>query len=390
MKIGITIDISRLSLFVSGINQNAIYLAMLLKEGGNDTYLIHVKDQDTKSLDQTKKLCKKHSLNRLAFNEVSSKKLDVVISLGVTISDVMANAWRNKNPNIKFISYKCGNEFFVDAETYIYKTHQERAASHSKITPVIPDAVWSIPQMENTNLHYYSFILGTENTTVVPFIWDPMLMEAALESNEVSIYDGRKINRIGIMEPNISLMKFCIPPAIIADRVFKNHKDIEIEKLMLIGANGIQNDLKFKELIGKMELYKAGKMSADARHATPFILDKYAHIIVSWQWENPLNYLYLDAAWLGYAVVHNAHLCKDVGYYYEGFDFENGEEVLYNAMKNHAEDSNYLTEQRKNITRYTRMNQNMVKQYNILLQDVVNDEFKRQVYDPLTNSVSPK
>ena len=96
MKIGITIDISRLSLFVSGINQNAIYLAMLLKEGGNDTYLIHIKDQDTKSLDQTKKLCKKYGLNRLAFNEVSSKKLDVVISLGVTISDVMANAWRNK------------------------------------------------------------------------------------------------------------------------------------------------------------------------------------------------------------------------------------------------------------------------------------------------------
>ena len=30
--------------------------------------------------------------------------------------------------------------------------------------------------------------------------------------------------------------------------------------------------------------------------------------------------MYLDAAFMGYPVLHNAPMCKDVGYYYEGCD----------------------------------------------------------------------
>jgi hypothetical protein len=92
---------------------------------------------------------------------------------------------------------------------------------------------------------------------------------------------------------------------------------------------------------------------------------------------------------MGYPIVHNAHLCKDIGYYYEGFDYEDGERVLAEAMRSHSTNSNYLEEQRNTIKRYTSKNKRLVEQYNQLLNDVVNGEFKRQRYHWKTNEVSP-
>lgn len=387
MKIGITIDIARNSLFTSGINQNALYLALLFDKGGHESYLIHSATKNPgQSLKQLQSL--KTNAKLINFQDSMSESLDVVISLGVTISKEYAKVYRSINPNIKFISYKCGNEFMVDAETYLYDTHEKRADQLTKVDPVIPDAIWSIPQMENTNLQYYSFLLGTDNSTVVPFIWDPIVIESSMKEGSIKKYDGRKIKRIAIMEPSISLMKFCIPPSIIVNRVFKNQKDIEIEKLMLIGAQRLNKNKRFKSIINKMEIAKAGKMSAETRHSTPWILDNYAQLVVSWQWENALNYLYFDVAWMGYPIVHNAHLCKDIGYYYEGFNYEQGEEVVADVMRSHATNKDYLKKEKSKILRYTKENPKLIEQYNILLENVVNGKFKRQRYHWETNEVS--
>ncbi|MGF6856516.1 DUF2827 family protein [Paraburkholderia sp. CI3] len=47
-------------------------------------------------------------------------------------------------------------------------------------------------------------------------------------------------------------------------------------------------------------------------------------IVISHQLENPLNYFYLEVRWQGYPLVHNAHLCADLGYYYRDNDVEEG------------------------------------------------------------------
>ena len=385
MKIGITLDATRASLFTSGINQNALYLALLFNKGGHNTDLIYSNSNAGKSLNEIKSL----PIEIVTFKEAVSQKYDIVISLGVLIEEYMADVFRKQNPNVKFIAYKCGNEFMVDSESYLYNTHDGRSKTMKTIKPVVPDAIWSIPQMENTNLYYYSFLLGTDNSTVVPFVWDPLTIEAAIKSGPFRLYDGREIRRYAIMEPNISMMKFCIPPTIIVDRVFKNHKDIEIEKLMLIGAAGVKDNLRFKTLISKTELAKHKKMSAETRQPTPYILENWAQIVVSWQWENPLNYLYFDVAWMGYPIVHNAHLCKDIGYYYEGFNYEEGERVLADAVRSHPTNKDYLERERSKIKRYTKENSKLVEQYNQLLSDVANGEFKRQTYIPETNEVIP-
>ena len=38
---------------------------------------------------------------------------------------------------------------------------------------------------------------------------------------------------------------------------------------------------------------------------------------------------------MGWPIVHNAHLCKDVGYFYDGFNYEEGGNVLSDVIENH-------------------------------------------------------
>ena len=109
MKIGITIDVSRQSLFTSGINQNGVYLGTVLAEGGHDVYLTYsdasapgnsLKDIQDLNLENVK-LC--------TFKECLDIKMDVIISLGVTISSVMKAAFVDVNEYIKFIAYNSVN-----------------------------------------------------------------------------------------------------------------------------------------------------------------------------------------------------------------------------------------------------------------------------------------
>ena len=84
-----------------------------------------------------------------------------------------------------------------------------------------------------------------------------------------------------------------------------------------------------------LDLFKEKKITSESRYNTLEFMSKHCDIAISHQWENPLNYLYLDLAWMGWPILHNASLCKDVGYYYEGFNYEEGGNVLLDVINNH-------------------------------------------------------
>ena len=126
---------------------------------------------------------------------------------------------------------------------------------------------------------------------------------------------------------------------------------------------------------------------------TPDILGKWSHTIVSWQWTNPLNYLYFDIAWMGYPIIHNAHICKDVGYYYKDVDIIEASEKVKWVIDNHNEEEyllDYILKNRNAIKRYTKKNKTLIKQYNMLLQDLVTDKFQKYNYDEELNLIYKK
>ena len=131
------------------------------------------------------------------------------------------------------------------------------------------------------------------------------------------------------MEPNINIVKYGLIPTMIAEESFrtetgKNH----IDKLMITNGEKLKTNHEFLSIIKTFDLYKDGKITAESRYKTAFVLTQYFDVLISHQILNPLNYLYLDAAYLGYPVLHNATLCKDLGYYYDNSNTKQGAEML--------------------------------------------------------------
>lgn len=373
LKIGITFN-SNVPLWNNGVNQNAIYLANLFNSIGYDTVLIHPKKEDIDKIRDIKTITLDASFN---------VSFDIVVQLGFAMHQQFYDKYILKNPNIKLVAYECGNKFIMDMEATIFKHDQQNIIEDR----AVPDQIWSIPQMENTNLSYYKFINGQDCATVVPFIWEPFSINMKIEQEGYSkAYIPRDLTKIGVLEPNISVMKNSILPMIAIDSAYKS--GATIEQVILFSSEKIRFSETFKSLVSKTKLAKDGIMLANARKNTIDVINNMIDFVVSWQWENNLNYLWLELAWLGYPILHNGNLCQDIGYYWEGFSVESAEKQILNILQYHNDNENYLRDNRKNIHRYTHENDNLKKDYLRLIENLVSNKFEKFTYNWQTNSIS--
>lgn len=379
--IGITLNISHTSLFGNGINQNAIYLAELINNirGYSSILICAVSDlNDLKTL----QLIAGDKIKCVRIEDSFQLRLDVLIVVGLAISKNNLAGWKTLNSNIKLVQYKCGNQFFIDTECMIYDINKDL---HSWDYMPVPDQVWSIPQMEKTNLDYYSIVHNQKNATVVPFIWSPSTIEKRSKDIEAGNYNGRHISRIGIMEPNASFMKHAWLPVLIADQAYKNGLNIDI--LRVFSGIKLKENERFNQLVVFLELYKSTKLSLEKRFPIVDMLKDHIDIIVSWQMENNLNYLYLDAAWLGYPVLHNANLCQDIGYYYSNNNIFEGAKLLEDVVKTHSKNQDYLEKNRSLIHRYLPENEKIQREYARLLDNLIHDKFEKGKFSWKNNTI---
>ena len=378
--IGVTIDLQK-GLWNSGINQNAIYLCETLKNAGYDIILLyHGDDAKAKKIKYIKKF------KPTSIDKRFTVRLDLLITLGVMLNQPDVDKMKAVNPKLKVVSYKCGNEFFSDMENILFGAHESREGMY-KTGIMTPDQIWSIPQMEETNLSYYRYILGQDNATVVPFIWSPTAIEDSCKKNNYSEYSGEPVKNLAVMEPNISVFKNILFPIVALNRAYDNIKD-KVGKFYMIGSSIVKDSKVLYHVVSRSKMFKNKQISFDGRIQTMRLLNDHANIVFSWQMHNPLNYLYLDVAWMGYPIVHNGYLCKDVGYFYNEFDEEEATDVLTHAVHNHHEDKDYMARNRQIISRYLPTNESLIGQYKELVEDVLNDRFKKRIYNSETNSVS--
>ena len=74
---------------------------------------------------------------------------------------------------------------------------------------------------------------------------------------------------------------------------------------------------------------------------------------------------------MGWPILHNAHLCKDVGYYYEGFNYQEASEKLNDILVNHdANKEHYLKHNREIIDTYVPSNKSLQEKYRNLIKNL--------------------
>jgi hypothetical protein len=183
---------------------------------------------------------------------------------------------------------------------------------------------------------------------------------------------GARAKRITVMEPNHDVVKCCLYPLLIIDEVFR-HEPETISFVHATNAERLAHDSpEFVMLMNYLEIVKASKASFVGRFETPAFLAGFTDIVVSHQWENPLNYFYFDVCWQGYPLVHNASLAPELGYYYPDNEVSIGANALLDALWNHDRDwQAYTARQRALLRRYTPDNAALVTDYDRLLEHLV-------------------
>jgi hypothetical protein len=216
------------------------------------------------------------------------------------------------------------------------------------------DAIWMVPQVA-TNSQSYFETLRRRPAQVVPFIWDPIFVnqrsQGFAHQGEYRPHPGPK--RLTVMEPNNDIVKFCMYPAFIAEEAYRRRpQDIEI--LQVTNADRLARESKeFIAVMNQLDIVRQHKAVFLGRFDTPQFLSQMTDVVISHQIENALNYFYFDVCWQGYPLVHNAHMCSDLGYYYEGNDVQAGCGRLLEVLSTHDGSwQDYLTRQRQVLSRY--------------------------------------
>lgn len=377
--IAVTINLAS-GLWNSGINQNAIYLCEVLIAAGYNLVLLYDGEKETvESIEYLKDIECVHLRDK--FN--IGIHIDLLITMGVMLNQEDIDLMKNTNPELKTVAYKCGNEFFSDMENILFDAHSGRLELYKRGL-YKPDQIWSIPQMEETCLDYYRYLFKQDKATVVPFIWSPTAIEHMCKERGYEKYNGEEINNLAVMEPNISVFKNILFPIFAIDRAYDKIKSI-VKKYYMIGSFHLKDKGILFQIVSRSKMFKDKCITFEHRYPTMKVLNEHANIVFSWQMHNPLNYLYLDVAWMGYPIVHNGYLCKDIGYFYNEFNTHEAAGVLEYAVKTHKENSEYLLKNREAISRYLPTSQTVIDQYRELVEDVLVNRFRKRVYNSNTN-----
>jgi hypothetical protein len=366
LRVGVTIGLQHESesLWNNGIKQNAVFLAEALRRC---PVVESVELVNTTAVPVTPSLpWDLQHWPTAAFDE-ASHRLDVVIELGGQLNHAQTAELHARGG--KLVSYCCGFEYVHVMQASLFG---RRLWGPDVFINRAYDAIWMIPQVADLNRGFFT-VLRRKPAHVVPFVWDPLFLE---QSATALPEGGRYIPRAGsrrltVMEPNIDVVKFCLYPALIADEAYRVRPE-SIAILQVTNAEQMAlHNHDFIALMNQLDLVREHKAVFLGRHATPQFLAQNTDIVISHQWENALNYFYLEVCWQGYPLVHNAYLCPDLGYYYAGNDVGAGRLAMLRVLDHHDDGhEEYRRRQRELIERYLPSNPELVARYDALLREV--------------------
>lgn len=384
IKIGITLDIPSCytNLFSNGINQNSLFFCETLLNCGFSVKFI-VRDDYMEEDDLLDKLFYDERFEYCMLKDSVKEQFDIFFIFGYMIGTREIEILREMGT--KIIPYFCGNDYLMDTEKILYNQHPDKDGFKHLDSQEFEE-IWSIPQMYEMNKDYWEIIYNTK-CREIPFIWSPRVLYQLEKLHEASyFYSKKKMQKnIAILEPNISIMKWALPSVLICEKCYNDiSKDSsiqqDIDKLVITNikekTEGILNDFNedaFDKFFEKFSLSKKDKIIKTPRYPLFHALEKYdIDIVVSHQWGNPLNYLYMDLAWMGYPIIHNASLCSDIGYYYADFNYNDGSEILSLVIQGHDEYlKEYTFENRKILNRYLPENKELQQKYIDLIMEVL-------------------
>jgi len=333
LNIGVSIFIRKgeQSLWENGIFQNCLYLVMLLKRSPrvNSTYLV------TAGGDGGPEDAKRFLVDSpapLIDMETAMTKLDVMIEMSAQLNREWSIKFREGGG--KIITMRVGNDYVIDIERMVFNLQ------HALLISGAPyDEVWTLPEYESSCAPYFETLFRAP-VKLMPHLWSPVVLDREVanlpEGQSFGYQPGRRRWRIGLFEPNVCMVKTSYIPMLCCEAAHRENPDM-IERMYAYNTFKLKDHPAFGGFAQSLDLVKHGLGFFEGRYPFAQIVPVSVDAVVSHQWENAQNYVYYEAVYGGYPLIHNSHLIVDCGYRYHDFDCEEGGSALRRAFSVHDE-----------------------------------------------------
>ena len=364
--LGITIKHLGLSEFSNGATQHIYAMSKLFQSLGWKVVLLYEKEE----------IPTKHN-NYLNLPVITRKQIS---TLKLPFTCIMFFEWYEKGSwiqameqrGVTVIKYQAGNMFEVLLDLFL---------KNKELTPIqdlqfhstsSPKRIWLSPHYE-TRAPVYDVLYNTK-TVIAPYLWDPYFINRYISTHDLSVdykttlakHNGAL--RVAICEPNRDTLKSSLIPLIGACSAVKqdlvSHVGIfDYSNSLQKSVASVLRDMKCFNMKHRAKFRYAGRIPI------PKLLTDYP-VVLSHQNDCMLNYIYLEVAYLGFPIVHNSPMCKDIGYYYEGENIDQIIDRLKEIKAHHHERIDVYKERAKqHIWNYSIDNPEVKRKFETLIQD---------------------
>lgn len=371
IKMGITVTLSgpNESLFGNGIKQNVISLRDLFAKCDNvsDAFIINV--SNTQFPPDYKGHWKEYLKYFISLEEAKNKCDIIVLATNrlnaAELSDI-------KNRNIKIVNHIMGSELAIMVEHILFEDKPRGLYTRERGSV---SATWISPHLFERDRCLFETVNDCPSYEA-PYVWDPRFIAA--DANSLNLSDpvkypgryrpsGTQQKRVSVFEPNLDYVKTSLVPMMVCERVFMKSPEA-IMHANIFCSDRIKAKKDMIDFATGLDIHRAKKMFFEKRYPITWSLQGHSDIVLSHQNQCELNYLWLDAAWLGYPVVHNSPMMKDLGWYYKDNDVSTAAEHIKKIASDFDNDfKSYIEKSRTYAERFQITNPDNVRGYEKLI-----------------------
>lgn len=336
LNVGVTIFLRKgnQSLWENGIFQNCYFLLMLLNRSPivERAFLVNGGDG---TIDETNDFQAMSPAPVIDMNG-AMEKLDVIIELSAQLNADWAVSFKARGG--KIVGMHVANDYAIDIERMVFNLPNGMLFS---ATPY--DVVWTLPAFEHCCRSYYEAAFRTPVKSM-QHLWGPTLLERSAAQSHLSFAyapaprsphnNAPKRWRIGVFEPNVCMVKTSHLPMLLVDQAHRTNPHL-IECLRVYNAVQFKDEPRFVAYANSLDIFRHGISSVEGRFPLYQVLGQQVDVVVSHHWQNGQNYLYYEALYGGYPLVHNSAYLDNCGYRYADFDCEEGALALAEACTHH-------------------------------------------------------